>query len=123
MTGADSLALFALAGLCPERNGGVVFQARALYSEVYSDLSMFNDDSCLIVDSTYIAATHSNGNGNSAKVKMDEEQSYKAFPNPNEGNFVLQQYLQDSGVVKVDVYDAVGRDIYQNELVFILCKV
>src|SRR5258708_760594 len=32
MTGSDSTNLFALASLCPEVNGAVVYQARALYS-------------------------------------------------------------------------------------------
>jgi len=116
LTGSDSLAIFALAGLCPERNGTVVFQARVLYSEIFNDLSMFNDDSCLDADTTYIAARHLPNNGNSATTAV---QNYKVYPNPNDGNFVVQQYMREPEPVKAIIYDAVGREVYNSDMSFV----
>ena len=115
----DSLSIFALAQLCPELNGTVVFQARALYSQIYNDLSIFNDDSCLDMDSTYIAGRHSN-NGKTSIVT--NEQRYSIHPNPNDGNFTIQQYLSDIEPVKVKIYDAIGKTFYSDELLFVNAK-
>lgn len=117
LNGSDSLDLFALAGLCPQIHGGVVHQARALYSLVYNDLSMFDDDSCLDADTGYIAGRHSN-NGRNGRMN-DGQQNYKIYPNPNDGNFALQQYIEDTGLMKIAIYDAVGRNAYKNSHSFI----
>jgi len=118
LSSSDSLAILALAQLCPERNGTVVFQARSLYSQIYNDLSMFNDDSCLDVDSGYVAARHSD-NGNNNKINATTgNQNYSIHPNPNDGNFVLLQYIPDNEPVKIRIYDEIGRSIYNQDLQF-----
>ncbi len=101
--------------LCPQRNGNVIFQARALYAQVFNDMSMFNDDSCLSADSTYFSARHS---APSTSQKVNSEQQYRLYPNPNDGSFVLQQYNQDNEPVKVKIFDALGRVIYSVEIQF-----
>lgn len=91
LNGSDSLDLFALAGLCPQIHGGVVHQARALYSLVYNDLSMFDDDSCLDADTGYIAGKHYPKDKD--RARFGEQQNYSLFPNPNDGSFKWLMYL------------------------------
>ena len=114
----DSLSIFALAQLCPELNGTVVFQARALYSQMFNNLSMFNDDSCLDIDSNYIAGRHSNPIHGGEQSKIDIQQ-YKLLPNPNDGNLTLYQLLEDNQPVKVEIWNALGICVYKNDLNFI----
>jgi hypothetical protein len=110
LSSGDSLQIMALAQLCPERNGTVVFQARALYSEIFGDLTMFNDDSCMDLDSTYIAERH--GASPSAQAGQVSTQKYALYPNPNDGNLWLSQYLTDNKPVVIDVWNALGQRIY-----------
>lgn len=117
MSGADSVNILVLAQLCPERYGGVVFQARALYSDIYNDLSVFNDDSCLDVDTSYIAARHTNPN-HPAITTNTGVQTYLLYPNPNDGSFMLKQSVADNEPVDAVVTDAVGRVIYRGTELF-----
>ena len=117
--GSDSLAVLALAQLCPERNGTVVFQARALYSEIYNDLTIFNDDSCLDVDTNYIAERHSTS---PSIQKATIVQSYSIYPNPNDGSFIIQQYLPESTPVKIEINDVFGRTILEDNIQFVQAK-
>lgn len=117
MASTDSLEIMALAQLCPEHNGTVVFQARALYSNIYNDLSMFNDDSCLSADTTYVASRHN------PVIKQTSDstrtvQLYTLHPNPSDGNIVLQQAVPDGQPVKAEVWSAVGVNIFKDQLYF-----
>jgi len=113
--GADSLAIFGLASLCPEINGTVVYQARSLYSAVYNDLSTFNDDSCMDIDSSYSAERHANSN---TVLTNNGDQNYILYPNPNDGNLSLQQLITDTKPVSVEISDIVGQSIYKEKLLF-----
>ncbi len=70
-----------------------MFQARALYSEIYNNLTIFNDDSCMDADTKYIAARH-NPNPSIKPAKSDV-QKYSLMPNPNNGNIILRQLIPD----------------------------
>jgi hypothetical protein len=118
LNGSDSLGIQALASLCPEINGTVVYQARALYSLVFNDLSVFNDDSCMDVDSTYSAERHSNAQGGGNAVQSNNGQVYKLFPNPNNGSFTISQSTLDIQPVHAAIFDVVGRNIYEQNLLF-----
>ncbi len=118
MNGTDSLDLLALASLCPERNGGAVFQARALYSVVFDDINFFYDDSCLDADTTYVAAKHTRNTAGVNRPSEPSTQRYQLYPNPNNGTFVLQQYVADDKPVRVRIYDVTGRSVYSNDLAF-----
>jgi hypothetical protein len=101
-------------------NGSAVFQARALYSEIYNALSIFNDDSCLDVDTNYIAERH-NTNPSIHQTTTDN-QRYSIYPNPNDGNFLLQQFVLDNNPVQIKIFDAIGRNIYSDEMLFTNAK-
>jgi len=52
---------------------------------------------------------------------------YKAktllYPNPNDGNFILQQMIADNKLVDVEIWDVVGRSIYKEEQQFVTDKI
>jgi hypothetical protein len=114
--GEDSLAIMALSQLCPQRNGNVVFQARSLYSLIFNDMEIPNDDSCIDADTSYIAERHNHAS--QGLGALGEKQSYKVYPNPNDGNFVMQQGIQDNEPVRVKIYDALGRNVHKDEVQF-----
>jgi hypothetical protein len=120
LTGTDSLSILALAQLCPQRNGTVVYQARALYSFIYNDLSMFNDDSCLDVDPTYIADRHSNPahTGEGGITQVNSGQQYELYPNPSHGIISLLQSVADNLPVNAQIWNAVGEQVYKGDLLF-----
>jgi hypothetical protein len=45
-------------------------------------------------------------------------QAYSLFPNPNDGNLVLVQKVADTGLVRVDVHDVLGRSVYAQQVRF-----
>lgn len=119
LTTSDSLAIMGLANLCPELNGSVVYQARALYSDLYLDLTVFNDDSCLDVDTTYIADRRSNPDPNPGLININSiQQNYAIYPNPNDGNFELLQMMADKDPVMAEVFDVVGRSVGKEKIIF-----
>ena len=39
---------------------------------------------------------------------MDSHQSYKLYPNPNNGNMDIMQYLFDTEPIQIDIYNSMG---------------
>lgn len=119
LTGSDSLAIMALANLCPELNGGVVYQARALYSDIYRDLTVFNDDSCMDVDTGYIAGKRGQPNPDPGVININaQQQNYTMYPNPNNGTFEMRQAIADKEPVVAEVFDVVGRKVGKEKITF-----
>ncbi len=120
LSSTDSLQLMALAQLCPQRNGTVVYQARALYSFIYNDFSMFNDDSCINIDSTYVAERQNGSNFivNNKLNNLDKIGGYVVYPNPSGGHFLIQQKMTDNQPVKIDVYDVFSQKMYSDVVRF-----
>ena len=40
------------------------------------------------------------------------------FPNPNDGNFILQQVIADNEPIDAEIWDVTGRSIYRDRLQF-----
>ncbi|MBS1525538.1 MAG: hypothetical protein JST19_07805, partial [Bacteroidetes bacterium] len=110
----DSTQLFALAQLCPEVNGTVIYQARALYSGIFNDYSMYNDDSCMNADSSYVGERH----GETAQNGTQNEQEYILWPNPNNGSISLVQTIPDSKPVTAEIWNEVGMEVYRDNSQF-----
>jgi hypothetical protein len=95
--------------------GAVVYKARALYAAVFNELKVWND-SCGGVDTgTYRLAQTSL---TPTLSKVEGVQKYILYPNPNDGNFILEQAVPDNEPVEVEVWDAVGRTLYKENLLF-----
>ena len=97
----------------------MVYRARSLYMVISDDLHPWNDDSCMAIDSTFVAARRTSPKPTITSIATDNDgQHYTLFPNPNDGKIVLQQYVADGDPVKTDIYDIVGRVIYSESLTF-----
>jgi Secretion system C-terminal sorting domain len=114
-----------LANLCPTRDGAIVYEARGLYNLVNNDPGWFNDNCGEWIDSTnkdtckQCGAKRAHfGGGNPVTSNEISKQRYKLYPNPNDGNFILQQYIEDTEMVAVEVSDVTGRVIYKDEKFF-----
>ncbi len=117
MSSDDTTNVLRLASLCPNQNGTIVFQARALYSEVYNDLTTWNDDSCILSRQKpdTLAQRHVQPGVTGSDVL---DQQYSLHPNPSNGNIYLRQKYEDDSAVRAEILDVEGREIYRNTLFF-----
>jgi hypothetical protein len=104
----DSAALAALCWLCPLSNGEVVYQARALYSNLYNYYENYDDDSLCGFGSGLRTIAHID----------NSSQHYTLYPNPSDGKFSIRQTAIENGSAKVQVYNLTGRLIYRNTVDF-----
>jgi len=119
MISFDTANIIAIAYECPELYGPVVFQARSLYSAMNHTLMVWNDDSCLNVDTGYVAdrkITNTTGGNSISETKY--EQQYFLFPNPNDGNITLEQLVPDELPVSITITNVIGDKIYDRSIVF-----
>ena len=118
----DSAEVLTLASLCPGNEGKIVFAARALYYNLTGNV-LEPLDNCLDSDTTHSRAVRTN----QPAIKRindlpDAGQSYTLQPNPNNGNLTLQQKINDTNPVKVQVWNAVGKVVYNCNAVFVSGK-
>ncbi len=119
MTGADTAIVVALANLCPYTHGQVVYQARALYKILFEDDTTVFNDLCGF-DTT--AGADSSGARKAITSNSKINQQYKLFPNPNSGNFILEQSVSDDNPVLIEVRDVLGKIVYKQKNTFKSCK-
>gem|GEM_PF-6109630 len=117
----DSLSIIYIANLCPNIYGAGVFAARALYSLVYDDPIVWDDDNQCGYDkgdvNTDISGfKRSLANRNEVVYNTTElsthEQSYLITPNPNHGSFSIIQSIHNTGPVKVEIMNTLGQIIF-----------
>lgn len=121
MSGTDSTNIEAMSNLCPITAGRVVYRARALYDVVFDTLRIFPDncDSTVVFDSAAMRKSAPNpAHPNQVVAKANDGQQYILFPNPNDGNFILKQAAADGEPVNAEMWDAIGRSIYKEQIMF-----
>jgi len=125
MSNADSAEVTTLANLCPITGGGCVYKARALYDIIYDTLVFFPNNCNDTVHYDSLAMRHSAPgkspaipNGDGGITQAAGGQQYILFPNPNTGNFTLQQGVSDQQPVIAEMWDVTGRIIYKDYLHF-----
>ncbi len=117
LSATDSLQISILAQSCPFNNGAVVYKARALYDVVFDTLRIFENncsDSVMADSSGWRQAMP-------AGVKPITEigtQQYKLLPNPNIGDFILKQNVEDKNPVQIEIWDALGKCINKEFVIF-----
>jgi|GEM_PF-2554856 len=122
MTCLDSVNLQYMANLCPSIYGTVVYQSRALFTIVFNQLRVWNDDSCNVSPENTCQCGQ---NGRKSKIAGNTntenfaQQRYSLLPNPNNGNFVLKQYITDSKPATIEIWNAIGQTIYYKQIIFI----
>ena len=114
LTGDDSVQIATLAGLCPNADGMVVYQARYLYSLFGGSVNV-SDDDCAGSD-----AKHSNTSPNYSNTSFGDlnGQSYRLYPNPNNGNINIVQKQGDDREVRAEILSATGQNLYTGTLHF-----
>lgn len=123
MSCVDSINLVYMANLCPSLYGTVVYQARSLFTAVFNQLHVWNDDSCFVVPDTNYCVCGRNGNNRFAKNKysefvIDSTQQYVLLPNPNNGNFILQQKITDNIPINAEIINEIGQIIFKKQINF-----
>ena len=123
MTCTDSGNVKYMANLCPSLYGTVVYQSRSLFTAVFNQLRVWNDDSCFVSPDS--SACQCGQNGRRGKIKQynnndaKNAQKFALLPNPNSGNFTLRQLLTDTKPVDIQIWNAIGQTIYKQQVVFI----
>jgi hypothetical protein len=111
----DSLDLATLANKCPFTEGGVVFQARALYNYIYNGYNRFSDN-CIDENENYYRQAKS--------LSSDEKNinvllKTKLYPNPNDGTFVIvmsnNETIQEKQKAEISVFDLTGKQVFSGE--------
>jgi hypothetical protein len=113
MNGDDSLQVVAMANLCPNADGNVVYQARSFYRTLFEDDTTIFNDNCGLDSGTSNRAAPT-----SPIAETNNGQAYKLFPNPNDGSFMLRQDITDATPVSITVKDVLGRSVFTQEVQF-----
>ncbi len=123
LNSSDSSGIVYIAGLCPNLYGADVYAARALYTVVYNDPEVWDDDS--LCGYTYNGDNGGKGGRktqHNSVLAIDSTQAYSLYPNPNNGNMVLVQQLIDEQPVNIKVLNAEGQTVYSSEQLFMQRK-
>lgn len=107
----DSINLTSLANGCPFTDGGVVYQARALYNVAFDTYRLFYD----------ICVT----GGEAQRLLNDSEQKNistinfsRIFPNPTNGLLNVEvSNAKDKEEISIDVFDITGKSVYSSKQV------
>jgi hypothetical protein len=116
MNGDDSLQVVAMANLCPNTDGNVVYQARSFYRTLFEDDTTVFNDNCGL-DSEAME-TSNRAAPTSPLAEANGNQAYKLFPNPNDGSFMLRQNIAEATLVSMTVKDVLGRSVFTQEVQF-----
>ena len=99
---ADSIKLKTLVDGCPVRDGMVIQQARALYSLIYRDFTIHFDDCPQ-------SATAKSAKQNNTPLINVTNRSFNLYPNPNNGNMILDYNLGKDEKGELAIYDISGK--------------
>ncbi len=116
LTTTDSVYLRHLAEKCPDVDGAVVYNARALYSLVFNDMQIFNDGGCGAVE---MPPAERNAGATGVKdINSITGQQYNLYPNPSDGHIILMQTKTDNRDILAEVLTATGTSILRQQLHF-----
>ena len=118
MSDADSIMIDSLAGLCPMEQGAVVYSARSLWQLLHNRAAHFEESCGEEHDSLWIKPAAPQPYQPFAMLQGAENQAYNLLPNPNNGNFSIQQLVADERPVDIEICNAVGQSLYKTNIVF-----
>lgn len=96
---ADSMILIGLAEGCPARQGASVFQAQALYNQVYHSSTVFTTNCA-----SYGAKALQQDNEEERGV-LSKNSDYQLFPVPNNGSFKLKGIIETGDRLEISQLD------------------
>ncbi|HWY11733.1 MAG TPA: T9SS type A sorting domain-containing protein, partial [Bacteroidia bacterium] len=104
-TANDSLNLAALANKCPFIDGSVVYQARAMYNMIYSEVELFNDN-CPVEEN--IVSRFGNNTESSQQKNTLNKWNVEIHPNPaSEDLFIVSS--NEIETIQVFITDVSGK--------------
>lgn len=108
-TNMEDTALLQLANACPDKDGLVVFQARAMYNALHSTYYQF-EDNCEEVKASRTSQQEDNSPLFTESLVLN---TLAVYPNPNQGSFSL--YIDDANVeqLHIKIYDVNGRLVFE----------
>lgn len=106
----DSINLLMLANLCPYDEGGVVYQARALYNVVFDTYQSFTDNCSLNTGSRLFDNIVKEEEQNKINVIFKS----KLFPNPAQNSFQIE--TDKEGEKLITIFDLAGKLIHNVEV-------
>ncbi len=106
---SDSTTLSNLAFLCPNIDGAVVYQARALYNSVYKTVKFFNDN-CAPQNNRFTKGF------SGSEIETNGNFNVIIFPNPSNGVINISPFGILEGELHISVKDVTGKNIYNNTL-------
>jgi hypothetical protein len=120
LSSSDSTAIVTLANLCPNTDGAIVYNARALYAAAYNDHSVWDED---LPCNTY---TGERGSIHQSKTPApglntltnSKQQVYSLYPNPASGMIYIQQSADDKEPVQAEIWNSEGKSVYKQTLLF-----
>ena len=106
----DSLNLINLANSCPYTDGGVVYQARALYNTIYDTYINFIDNCNIGVGNRLFDNVVNSSETKEINVILKS----KLYPNPNDGEFNISVTgLKEDRKIEVYIFDVAGKLVLQ----------
>jgi hypothetical protein len=105
----DSMVLFDVANSCPFKHGVVVYQARALYQAKYNFSNAFNDN-CDMISPSFRKI-----NDVLEKEINENSNRFMIYPNPNDGNFKIIDFNNETKDINVTIYDYTGKTVFIKE--------
>ncbi|MBL7888092.1 MAG: T9SS type A sorting domain-containing protein [Bacteroidia bacterium] len=88
---------------CPLEGGNAVWQARVLYSTIENEWIEFADNCNTAVRQMTVENTPT------AETTMDKR--FKLYPNPNNGQMVLEYTIEETDNAVLAIYDLTGKKI------------
>lgn len=108
LNSADSLALVTLANGCPFTDGGVVYQARALYSVVFDTYRLFYDICNVSTNQRLI--------DNKVPKNLSVINFSRVYPNPTSGSVYIEvSDALNKEEIEVEVLDITGKIVYSTK--------
>lgn len=106
----DSINLLTLASLCPYDEGGVVYQARALYNLINDTYFNYTNNCTIALGNRLYDNLIQNENQRQINVLLKST----VRPNPSNGEFFIdfRDDIKKDKMVEISIYDAAGKMIY-----------
>jgi hypothetical protein len=106
-TTADLSALYDIALLCPVTSGYAVYQARNMLMSIEEKVIDF-EDHCEEAELRLAEKL--------TAMKREATHSFRLYPNPNNGNMLLEYNIAESDAGFFEITDITGKKILRNEL-------
>jgi hypothetical protein len=124
LNASDSTLLYQLTYKCPFLDGGAVYQARALYDQIYQTNIIYTDEDCITAEHSYRINPYSSASEEPIYIKTDvtaikaksKPFSIKLYPNPAKDEVIIaSSNINDR--LNIEIRDVDGRQLFSQSKV------